>query len=131
MRTIRKAFLASFLALAVLFLLSSCNLLGSIFNPLLGSWEKSVTSSGVTYTADYTFNYDNTWSETQTAGGTQTDSASGTFTQDTSAKTITLVGTDTYNSNTYSVNLTLTYSINGSVLTLRSTTNWSASLNRK
>jgi hypothetical protein len=95
---------------AVLLGLAGCNMIYSICNPLIGTWEYAPSSS---YKVDYTFNWDNTLGISVTNGST-TDTASGTFTQDSAAGTLSL--SYTLGSTPYS--MSGTYSVSGNTLTL-------------
>ncbi len=85
---------------------ASCNFFAGLFNPLIGTWEYSESGGTITFT----FNYDNTWSYSVTSSGS-TVSASGTYTQDSSA------GTITFSQSGYT-DSTMSYTINGNKLTL-------------
>lgn len=133
MKAFRRVVLVGALSAMVLLLFSGCNFMYGLFDPLLGTWalSSSTSTSGVTttHTEDFTFNYDNTWTLSATDSGPviETMSGSGTYTQDSSTKSVTIVGsmttaTTSPSSSTYTSSLdqTYSYSISGSQLTFTS-----------
>jgi len=98
---IRKARLtmSALLALLLLFSLSGCDFISGLFNPLLGTWQATVSESGLSGTETLVFKSDGTWTMSISISGTSSGvsvsmsmSASGTYKQDSSAETITLDG---------------------------------------
>jgi hypothetical protein len=68
------------IAVLVALVLGSCNLIGSLINPIIGTWETEIL--GVTFTR--VFNTDGTFSDTNTVDGVGT-TAIGTWVSDSTA----------------------------------------------
>jgi len=91
----RKLAKKSILVICLLFVLvlAGCDLFTGLFDPLIGTWQYSVTVFGITITDTLTYHADNSWTEVVTETGQPDQTYSGTYTHDTKALTLTMTVT--------------------------------------